>query len=290
VKDSVQGDNQQATIEEVCWLAGIIDAEGHIGVHKWPGKNKPTYRSTLTVTNGNEAIIWETVRIMDLLGVNPAVREVKKVYYSVALSAPTKIERLLKRVIPYLAEKQVLARKMAIFCKSKDPNLAEQIIAKDFYRPEKADALSPHAAKAWLAGFMDGDGSIGVYKMKQPEAKGGYSYSARAKATNNDRLSIDRVEKILEDNDISYSENHQTYNGRNALNVVIAAKESMRKFLEMIKDLLVGKKPQAELALRFLRARSQSSISDREQDYLKSRELNAPIGASLATREAGSIA
>lgn len=288
MKDSVQGDNQQATIEELCWLAGLVDAEGHIGTPKQQGVHRPIYKFRMNITNGNDAIIAEAARIMDKLEATPAIRECKKVYKIVDLSSPVKIGRVLKAIEPYLADKQVLARKMVAFCENRDPNLAEAIINKRYFVPEEAYGLTGKAALSWTAGFADGDGSIGIYKCKSP--KGGHSYRAQFSAYNNSKVNIGRVKDALMEHDISFSEFKNTYNGRNAVGVTITGSDQMFNWMNLLRPYLVGKAPQADLALRFLRNRHKRRVPEREEDYLESRALNAPIGASLTTREAPATA
>lgn len=73
--EDVTIDNQQATDLEIGWLAGIIDGEGYIGFSRQNSKKVRSIRPDIQVVNCDPDVILKTRRILNLLGINPYIRE-----------------------------------------------------------------------------------------------------------------------------------------------------------------------------------------------------------------------
>ncbi len=69
-------DNQQVTLEELAWLAGIWDGEGSIGVRL--NRKIMQISPRIHVVNSNPKIICKVIEILEKLGVKPYVREKDK--------------------------------------------------------------------------------------------------------------------------------------------------------------------------------------------------------------------
>ena len=67
-------DNQQASPQELGWLAGMIDGDGYIGLRGCKNHGYDWFRPEIMVVNTDPAIIKKTQRIMRKLGVNPYIR------------------------------------------------------------------------------------------------------------------------------------------------------------------------------------------------------------------------
>lgn len=100
--------NQQATMTDIGWLAGIIDGEGHLGL-SYQNKNRcTTIKFDLSVVNTDFAITDKVVRILRDLGVNPYVRDrvhIKSQWATnriVTVGKMIHIERVLFAVLPSL--------------------------------------------------------------------------------------------------------------------------------------------------------------------------------------------
>jgi len=103
----------------------------------------------------------------------------------------------------------------------------------------------------YLAGFLDADGSICIQKCSG-------DLSLKIAFTNTDYSIIKHIEELLEKERISVninifggSEKHNE-----AYRIGVHAQKDTTHLLRLVKDLLAGKKPQAELGLKFLRLKS----------------------------------
>lgn len=99
-RDETMG-NQQVTLNEIGWLAGIIDGEGYLGA-VWETKKKYRYvRVQLHITNCDEQIILKAQHILRKIGINPYIRackgsgKVKKDNFRVQIRNFSKLSKLL---------------------------------------------------------------------------------------------------------------------------------------------------------------------------------------------------
>lgn len=74
MKDVTIG-NQQASDIEIGWLAGIIDGEGYIGFSRQNSKKVHSVRTDIQIVNCDPDVILKTKRILNMIGVNPYIRE-----------------------------------------------------------------------------------------------------------------------------------------------------------------------------------------------------------------------
>jgi hypothetical protein len=97
--------NQQATREEIGWLAGIIDGEGYLGFN--PG-SKGLYMPCLHISNTDETIVLKCQAIFRKLGVNPYIRAtkanktVRKDQFRCQIKHMDKMKLILDAVYDYL--------------------------------------------------------------------------------------------------------------------------------------------------------------------------------------------
>lgn len=98
--------NQQATQNEIGWLAGIIDGEGYLGL-RWNlqrHRKKRYAQPQMHIANTDEAIILRCQSIIRKLGLNPYIRARqlkfgnRKIDYRIQLKNMSKVMRLLKAV------------------------------------------------------------------------------------------------------------------------------------------------------------------------------------------------
>ena len=92
--------------EEIAWLAGIFDGEGHLGIHC---KKTSKYGARkCQITNSNLGIINETARILDKLDIfyiiakQPKTHLSRKQCYVIRIDRVREILKFIGFVYPYL--------------------------------------------------------------------------------------------------------------------------------------------------------------------------------------------
>ena len=101
---------------------------------------------------------------------------------------------------------------------------------------------------AWLAGFWDADGTIGIYKRS--------TYLVPSiSCTNTDKKLIDYVCSILDENSIEYRVDYQDRgertNARPAWTVKLESRPRVLSLLHCLEPYLVGKQQQARLVIEW---------------------------------------
>lgn len=131
-REQIEGlDNQQVTLDELGWLAGIIDGEGYIGIQlEKIRKHSMVRRATvgLQISNTDEMIAIKAVFIIRKLGVNPYLKidstalskSSKRIVYIVVVHRMKQLLKILKPVYPYLTgNKKYRAQLIIEFCESR---------------------------------------------------------------------------------------------------------------------------------------------------------------------------
>ena len=133
----------------------------------------------------------------------------------------------------------------------------------------------------WLAGFLEGDGSIGLGKHNQTSCKR-IIYSPYIRFSNTDALLIENCYKILDELDLQYwISAKQTKNGT-AWDLSVKGFKRCKKVLPLLIPYLVGKKKKrAELVLEWIESREKTgnhkTYTQRELEiYTIIKELNDP--------------
>ena len=114
--------DQQVGAEELGWLAGAIDGEGHIGMHLYVKKRgERVYRVEVALTNCNRAFLEKAISIWRRLGCNPYIQE-KKVKpgwsqsWMIRTNKISHIVRLLTPIVSMLTSKKERAELLLRFC------------------------------------------------------------------------------------------------------------------------------------------------------------------------------
>lgn len=134
---------------------------------------------------------------------------------------------------------------------------------------------------AWLAGFLEGDGSIGLGKHTQ--TNGRIIYAPVIRFSNTDALLIEHCYKILEDLDLTtyWIHSKETKNGT-AWELQIKGFQRCKKLLPILIPELFGKKrKRAELVLEWILSReitgNSKTYTSRELEiYVIIKNLNDP--------------
>lgn len=113
---------------------------------------------------------------------------------------------------------------------------------------------------AWLAGFFDGEGSVGIYK------NGNENFYVRMTLTNTDKATLERVQEILEENEIpsycKWDQQKPTWKPRWQL-LWLGSTKPM-KLIDLLLPHLVTKKEQVELAKEYIEGRKENRYKNRK--------------------------
>ena len=106
--------DQHATPTELAWLAGFIDGEGSILLHKDVRKGRVDYRPRVSWANTDPAVIDHADTILRKLGIRALLYEQdraewKKIVLHAQLCRFAQIEVLLTALMPYLVGKRAKA-------------------------------------------------------------------------------------------------------------------------------------------------------------------------------------
>lgn len=109
------------------WLAGFIDGEGAIGIHrasdKRKGPNYHSFRATLQIVNTNRLALVQTLDIMELSSLNIAALRRDSTKWSPAFHINIRelhsLARILPQLMPYLIIKQHQAELTLEFVRSR---------------------------------------------------------------------------------------------------------------------------------------------------------------------------
>jgi len=126
----VEMGNQQVTLLELGWLAGIIDGEGYIGFQVYKTRCLHHSISTeLSISNTDEPIILRAQRIIQAIGVNPYVKfstykaknkPTHKNLWTLVIHRLSPVAKVLEAVSPYMTgAKKERAILVLEYCKSR---------------------------------------------------------------------------------------------------------------------------------------------------------------------------
>lgn len=150
--------NQQATREEIGWLAGIIDGEGYMGFNVTNDRRRSRASVLITpclhISNTDEAIILKAQAIMRKLGVNPYIRatkansKIRKDQYRLQTKHMAKMKVILGAVRDHLTgNKQQRADLILEFIQLRQST--PWIWVRPDNRTGQAGALKPYSEREW---------------------------------------------------------------------------------------------------------------------------------------------
>lgn len=176
-----------ATENELSWLAGLIDAEGSLGLRRIKSRKSQVFSQVFLGMVDRRAIEKAKLLAQDLYGAPLATHERmpskigSRTLYSFNMVAKRSLFCFLGKIIPYLRFKRAEAVLQYDFLSRAS---AGRYVATDHdrwlcemsERIKQGDTLAKHEAllrvrddfphcgssAAWLAGYTDGDGSISV--------------------------------------------------------------------------------------------------------------------------------
>ena len=133
--------------------------------------------------------------------------------------------------------------------------------------------------KAYLAGIIDGEGSIGIYKWKNPRARKNPFYRARMRITNTNKKLIDLiVNKLQNQKGYIVAKRENRIKNRKTCYELELGEILTKKLLKEVLPYLVIKKKHAENVLKLKENYShnrltQTELQRREKIYLEQKKL-----------------
>lgn len=132
----------------------------------------------------------------------------------------------------------------------------------------------------WLAGFIDGEGYIGIKKVKRVNPFSGYQLTSRVVVSNTNEAVFTYLKRILGENEIAFSVRYPKIekHWKPAYKFEIQGLNPVRSLLNLVIPYLVVKLEQATIMLKFIERRSQDPkskyTSQDIRDWQKIKELN----------------
>ncbi len=133
------------------------------------------------------------------------------------------------------------------------------------------ESISREVDKAWLAGFLDGEGCITAWFYTCKPPRRGLQFVVRVHFSNNDAIIIRKSSEILSSMQIGYcyqlqkrkNEKHNT-----GIVLTVNGKGRIKKLLNNLMPYLTGKKEQAEIMLKVIDRREEMTRPRKKGKYL----------------------
>jgi len=144
----------------------------------------------------------------------------------------------------------------------------------------KSDKVMNPAEAGYFAGFLDGEGTIGVYRGRRKENRSGIRFQTVLRLCNTDFAALEAIQRMCGNGRIAQVTAPKNPNYRTGY-ILTFSSSQITHLLPQLIPYLVIKKRQAELALEFqLSIVSGRNISaDREiaanEAYASTRRMNA---------------
>ena len=121
--------------------------------------------------------------------------------------------------------------------------------------PSEEMSLEDNSQWAWLAGIVDGEGSLGIYEEKDPRKGPEYSHPrATLQIVNTHQPTIQRCRDIIGDGDMRQVEDGDA-NHKPLHRLQVRRQETLERILPHMIPCLITKKAHAELVLEFVKSR-----------------------------------
>lgn len=294
-------------VEDLKWLAGVIDSDGCINISKSVRKNNRfVYTPNITITNSNNNIIEYIHNILDFYSVNHHIKPVQGCK-NIVISRPNIIVDFYKLIFKYILTKTNELNILYDFCCSRIDNVNNNgcnwkagysdiehdlynnlsFLNKNHYGECIEYSITESIidynilyrySNSWLAGFIDGDGCITINRMKRPD--GGYQYQPMVHIVTGSILSKHILTFYLDRYNINYylkkqlpGNGHKPNCKSKKFEFYIRSIDDCTNILNIIYKNLHGKKYRAEKLINFCSSRKlnkNKKYSDYELDlYVK---------------------
>lgn len=133
----------------------------------------------------------------------------------------------------------------------------------------------------WLAGFIDGEGYMGIKKVKRANPFSGYQLTARVTIVNTSELAFTFITNLLKEIGVNYSIQYPKLPNpiwKPSYHIDIECLEPVTKLLNLVKPYLIIKGTQAKILLDFISRRKlfpKSKYTESDiKDWQNIKELN----------------
>ena len=115
----------------------------------------------------------------------------------------------------------------------------------------RSDKVMSPTEAAYFAGFVDGEGTIGVYRARRPENRSGFRYQPTLVAANTYYPVLEALQRMCGNGRITQTNNPISEHHKTGFRLQFSS-DQIRRILPQILPYLIVKKPQAEYVLEFL--------------------------------------
>ncbi len=274
----MSADNQQATVG---WLAGIFDTDGCFGIRLGHNQVLTPFAS---VSNANPLIIEAVADVLSSVGRHVGWKNNGNNAKRLGIVQVVGLQRLVKLFAlfaPFLKTpqydllKDYVARRLALprgsAYEQVDYEMRAALQKKPFLEPQRLHAMlsiyDQTFLSAWLAGAIDGDGSISLRSSKQP-FNGQFRVCCDVQVHGTQAVTMDAVQWIARSlgSDFSVYQRKQR-NGHAIFRAQTGSERRSEPLLQGILPYLKGKRRQAELVLDFIHYRDTVPFHTPHGDY-----------------------
>lgn len=281
------------------YLAGLVDGEGCITIcestridHHGIKTSRPSFGPRFCIVNTNKNLIesvlqdWTLGSIKEVRRKNPKHKPI----YVWEIRRLGEILKAIEYILPYLKLKRKQALLMIEYCKSRllapkgghckyaerEKEIAKLIKVlnhEDSFMIDKSNSETSRIMKAYLAGLIDGEGTIRIGKASPPS--GGMSPQLYITNTSGNLLTY--IENL---GPWRFREHkHQNSHWRKAYRLILERQTEILKILKNISPYLRLKRKQADLMIEYCKHRlnqvTNKPYTKRDKEIPKLiRELN----------------
>jgi len=256
----------KVALDQLSWLGGFLDSDGSLGIHPKPEKRTVRYIPGIWI-NG---ICPQTfIHIDNLLkehkiGHYLYCRRPRrgKLQYVIRVQGIKRCNTCLQTILPFIVIKREEANLMAEFIDSRlsKPHNSPyterelEIVGKisDLKSERRPLGMDRKINKlAWLAGFVDGDGSIGIYRDHKHKLLPRLCIGTTSQAT------YEYLGELLNGLGLSVSKTYRKAKGKAPAYYSVSAVGSTRikPFLTALLPYLITKRQEAQLTSKFIESR-----------------------------------
>jgi len=150
-------------------------------------------------------------------------------------------------------------------------------VAEEMFGPAPDFLLSDLQA-VWLSAFIDGEGTIGIWRERRQGNKSGYRYKAVVTVSNTNFDILSQMKKFV-DGCVNVHSTGRKKRQKVCYRLTVKQR-AVGLLLQQIRDFLIIKRRQADIVLQFCRALEQAPVRTSEdheifeQLYLECKALN----------------
>lgn len=138
--------------------------------------------------------------------------------------------------------------------------------------------------KAYIAGFLDADGSISIIHHKR--SNGSVNYDTKVRITNTYEDTIERIRDMIPYKSVKvYKRDRRQPNYATSYDLVLNSREDIADLLEDIYPYLITKKDRASLMIEYCRSRCNHPKKCYTSNELELRERLCKLNIRLGERK-----